>query len=132
MKPLPARWQQFQRSGEAFTVIIMDVDAFKAINDDYGHEAGDRGLQQVSATLKTNLRESDLIARVGGDEFAALLPRTDTEQSRQVSRNCSDVLQSLALDDRRRRYSHVIERGRRHGSGLSPCHLGGGIVAGGR
>jgi diguanylate cyclase (GGDEF)-like protein len=94
---LTREWQQFQRSGEAFTVIIMDVDAFKAINDDYGHEAGDRALQQVSATLKTNLRESDLIARVGGDEFAALLPRTDTEQSRQVVEKLSDVLQSLRL-----------------------------------
>ena len=94
---LTREWQQFQRSGEAFTVIIMDVDAFKAINDDYGHEAGDRALQQVSATLKTNLRESDLIARVGGDEFAALLPRTDTEQSRQVVEKLSEVLQCLRL-----------------------------------
>ena len=94
---LTREWQQFQRSGEAFTVIIMDVDAFKAINDDHGHEAGDRGLQQVSATLRTNLRESDLIARVGGDEFAALLPRTDTEQSRQVIEKLCDVLQSLRL-----------------------------------
>jgi diguanylate cyclase (GGDEF)-like protein/PAS domain S-box-containing protein len=94
---LSREWQQFQRSGEAFTVIIMDVDAFKAINDDYGHEAGDRALQQVSVTLRANLRESDLIARVGGDEFAALLPRTDTEQSRQVVEKLSDVLQSLRL-----------------------------------
>jgi diguanylate cyclase (GGDEF)-like protein/PAS domain S-box-containing protein len=94
---LTREWQQFQRSGEAFTVIIMDVDAFKAINDDYGHEAGDRALQQVSVTLKANLRESDLIARVGGDEFAALLPRTDTEQSRQVVEKLSDVLQCLRL-----------------------------------
>jgi diguanylate cyclase (GGDEF)-like protein/PAS domain S-box-containing protein len=94
---LTREWQQFQRSGEAFTVIIMDVDAFKAINDDYGHEAGDRALQQVSVTLKANLRESDLIARVGGDEFAALLPRTDTEQSRQVIEKLSDVLQCLRL-----------------------------------
>lgn len=94
---LTREWQQFQRSGEAFTVIIMDVDAFKAINDDYGHEAGDRALQQVSVTLKANLRESDLIARVGGDEFAALLPRTDTEQNRQVVEKLSDVLQSLRL-----------------------------------
>lgn len=94
---LTREWQQFQRSGEAFTVIIMDVDAFKAINDDYGHEAGDRALQQVSVTLRANLRESDLIARVGGDEFAALLPRTDTEQSRQVVEKLSDVLQSLRL-----------------------------------
>jgi len=75
----------------------MDVDAFKAINDDYGHEAGDRALQQVAATLKTNLRESDLVARVGGDEFAALLPRTDTDQGHQVVEKVRDILQSLRL-----------------------------------
>ena len=94
---LTREWQQFQRSGEAFTVIIMDVDAFKAINDDYGHEAGDRALQQVAATLKTNLRESDLVARVGGDEFAALLPRTDTDQGHQVAEKVRDILQALRL-----------------------------------
>ncbi|WP_447980455.1 sensor domain-containing diguanylate cyclase [Candidatus Nitrospira bockiana] len=94
---LTREWQQFQRSGEAFTVIIMDVDAFKAINDDYGHEAGDRALQQVATTLKANLRESDLIARVGGDEFAALLPRTDMEQSLQVAEKLTDVLRGLRL-----------------------------------
>lgn len=94
---LTREWQQFQRSGEAFTVIIMDVDAFKAINDDFGHEAGDCALQQVAATLKANLRESDLIARVGGDEFAALLTRTDAEQSRQVAEKLTDVLRALGL-----------------------------------
>ncbi|HEX3203945.1 MAG TPA: diguanylate cyclase [Nitrospiraceae bacterium] len=94
---LTREWQQFQRSGEAFTVIIMDVDAFKAINDDYGHEAGDRALQQVAATLRTNLRESDLVARVGGDEFAALLPRTDTDQGHQVVEKVREILKSLRL-----------------------------------
>ncbi|HJU04732.1 MAG TPA: diguanylate cyclase [Nitrospiraceae bacterium] len=92
---LTREWQQFQRSGEAFTVIIMDVDAFKAINDEYGHETGDRALQQVGTALRANLRESDLIARVGGDEFAALLPRTDTEHCEQVSEKLREVLKAL-------------------------------------
>lgn len=94
---LMREWQQFQRSGEAFTVIIMDVDAFKTINDEYGHETGDRALQQVAATLRANLRESDLIARVGGDEFAALLPRTDSEHGEQVSEKLREVLRKLHL-----------------------------------
>jgi diguanylate cyclase (GGDEF)-like protein/PAS domain S-box-containing protein len=92
---LTREWQQFQRSGEAFTVIIMDVDAFKIINDEYGHETGDRALQQVGTVLRANLRESDLIARVGGDEFAALLPRTDTEDCAQVSGKLREVLKNL-------------------------------------
>ncbi|MGH7231930.1 MAG: GGDEF domain-containing protein, partial [Nitrospiraceae bacterium] len=94
---LTREWQQFQRSGEAFTVIIMDVDAFKAINDQYGHETGDRALQQVGTALRATLRESDLIARVGGDEFAALLPRTDTEHCAQVSEKLREVLKTLRV-----------------------------------
>jgi diguanylate cyclase (GGDEF)-like protein/PAS domain S-box-containing protein len=94
---LSREWQQFQRSGEAFTVVIMDVDAFKAINDQYGHETGDRALQQVGAALRANLRESDLIARVGGDEFAALLLRTDTEHCAQVSQKLGEVLKKIPL-----------------------------------
>jgi diguanylate cyclase (GGDEF)-like protein/PAS domain S-box-containing protein len=94
---LAREWQQFQRSGEAFTVIIMDVDAFKAINDHHGHEIGDRALLQVAATLRGTLRESDLIARVGGDEFAALLPRTDTERSGPVAEKLRDVLRRLRV-----------------------------------
>jgi diguanylate cyclase (GGDEF)-like protein len=94
---LSREWQQFQRTGEAFTVIIMDVDAFKHINDQYGHETGDRALVQVATTLRGTLRESDLVARLGGDEFAALLPRTDTDRSGPVAEKLRDVLRGLRL-----------------------------------
>jgi diguanylate cyclase (GGDEF)-like protein/PAS domain S-box-containing protein len=95
---LTREWQQFQRSGEPFTVIIMDVDAFKSINDEHGHETGDRALQQVGNTLRANLRESDLTARVGGDEFAALLPRTDTDHGEQVLDKLRQVLAKLRVN----------------------------------
>jgi diguanylate cyclase (GGDEF)-like protein len=94
---LSREWQQFQRTGEAFTVIIMDVDAFKSINDQYGHETGDRALLQVAIMLRTTLRESDLVARIGGDEFAALLPRTDTERCGPVTDKLREVLRKLRL-----------------------------------
>ena len=94
---LSREWQQFQRTGEAFTVIIMDVDAFKSINDQYGHETGDRALLQVAIMLRTTLRESDLVARIGGDEFAALLPRTDTERCGPVTEKLREVLRKLRL-----------------------------------
>ena len=94
---LTREWQQFQRSGEPFTVIIMDVDAFKAINDHHGHETGDRALQQAGHALRSSLRESDLIARVGGDEFAALLPRTDTDHAQQVFEKLRQILSALPV-----------------------------------
>lgn len=94
---LAREWRRFQRSGEGFTLLIMDVDAFKSINDRYGHEAGDRALQQVGTGLRATLRASDLVARVGGDEFAALLPRTDTERSGPVIAKLCDAIEQLRL-----------------------------------
>lgn len=94
---LAREWRRFQRTGEGFTIIIMDVDAFKSVNDRFGHEAGDRALQQVGAGLRATLRASDLVARVGGDEFAALLPRTDTERSRPVIEKLCDTVKQLPL-----------------------------------
>jgi len=62
---LDQEWRMFQRTGEGCTVIIMDVDAFKGVNDRHGHEAGDRALQKVATALRDTLRDSDLVARVG-------------------------------------------------------------------
>lgn len=65
------------RRGQAFSLVFIDLDGFKAVNDTYGHEAGDRVLQGVGETLKGVLRDSDILARLGGDEFVALLTDTD-------------------------------------------------------
>ncbi len=65
-----------QRFKSELSLILCDIDNFKAINDTYGHDAGDRALQIVSATLKTILRKTDIAGRYGGDEFMAILPET--------------------------------------------------------
>jgi diguanylate cyclase (GGDEF)-like protein/PAS domain S-box-containing protein len=94
---LAREWRRFQRTGEGFTVAIVDLDAFKSINDVHGHEAGDRALQQVGTALRITLRESDLVARIGGDEFAALLPRTDTERCDPVIEKLDNAVRKLRL-----------------------------------
>ncbi len=94
---LDQEWRRFQRSGEAFTVVIMDVDRFKEVNDKHGHDAGDRALQQVGTTLRQTLRESDTIARVGGDEFAALLPGTAGEHSEPALEKLRQVLKHVRV-----------------------------------
>lgn len=66
-------------------LLYMDLDGFKAINDTLGHEAGDRVLQQVSTILYKELREHDVVARVGGDEFIAVVPGATAERANKIA-----------------------------------------------
>jgi len=73
-----------QRYGEQAALLVIDLDDFKHINDVHGHRAGDDTLRAVSATLKRRLRSTDRVARIGGDEFAVLLPHIGRAQAETV------------------------------------------------
>lgn len=72
-----------KRHGRALSLLILDIDRFKRINDEFGHEAGDLALRRVVEIMREVLRESDLIARLGGEEFVAILPDSN-ESSAQI------------------------------------------------
>lgn len=73
-----------QRTSAPLTMLMMDLDRFKYVNDTLGHQVGDRVLQEVGVRLQVLLRKSDTVARLGGDEFAMILPGASEEQIREV------------------------------------------------
>lgn len=77
--------ERSKRSGEGFTVLFLDLDRLKEINDSFGHEAGNDVLRAVAAEIRRAVRASDLAARYGGDEFVIILTRTDQEGAERVA-----------------------------------------------
>lgn len=78
-KLLSAEIKKSDRHDYIFTLIIFDIDNFKLVNDTYGHIAGDNALRTLASIAKQNIRESDIFARWGGEEFCILLPETDLQ-----------------------------------------------------
>ena len=84
-----------RRYGRVTSLLYIDLDHFKSVNDNHGHQYGDLMLKEVVSIIKKNIRDVDFVARLGGDEFAVLLPETDEKNAK----NCaSRILESLNKD----------------------------------
>lgn len=107
-----------QRSQELFALVCMDLDLFKETNDTLGHHAGDLVLQHVANACNNVLRDSDTVARMGGDEFAILLPKvTDMERAVQVAQRVLAAIKApLQID------GHLVEVGASLGIAMFPQH----------
>jgi diguanylate cyclase (GGDEF)-like protein/PAS domain S-box-containing protein len=84
-----------KRTGQPGAVLMIDLDHFKEVNDTFGHEAGDELLRGVATVLEDRLRSSDLLARVGGDEFAAILVDVDGDHGQAVARGLEERIRGL-------------------------------------
>jgi diguanylate cyclase (GGDEF)-like protein len=84
------------RTRDPFSIIFLDIDNFKGLNDLFGHELGDRVLKQVAALLKENIRRNDIVGRWGGEEFLVCLPHTGCDAAAVVAEK---LRQAIASDD---------------------------------
>jgi diguanylate cyclase (GGDEF)-like protein len=82
---LSSEWKRASRSGRPFSVVLMDLDKFKGVNDSLGHLEGDLVLARVGRLLEQKCRQSNVVARYGGDEFIILMPETGIEQSQVLA-----------------------------------------------
>jgi diguanylate cyclase (GGDEF)-like protein len=98
MEVLGAEVGRAQRYEHALALAYLDLDGFKAVNDTYGHAAGDEVLRRVVVAIRRSIRETDVLARMGGDEFALLLPETDLTDAEATLRKLHAVLQETALE----------------------------------
>lgn len=103
-----------RRNNSPITVVMLDIDHFKRVNDSYGHAVGDVVISSLAALLRQRLRTSDIIGRYGGEEFAAVLPECAAEQARKL------------MDDIRERFSHLHFS---HAGESFSCSLTAGLAA---
>ena len=81
----PAKSRIARRSLRAFSIILLDIDDFKQINDCYGHLAGDEYLKRFAGLIRDTLRDQDIAGRIGGEEFLIVLPETAIEGAMQLA-----------------------------------------------
>lgn len=95
---LEERMSAWKRRKEVFSLLLLDVDHFKALNDQHGHLVGDQVLVMTGNSLRTSVRRQDAVARYGGEEFAILLPNTAVEQAWHVAENVRETVGKQVID----------------------------------
>jgi len=95
---LPREISLAQRHGQALTLLVVDIDHFKQVNDNYGHLVGDQALRTVVGVIRECLRGTDMIYRYGGDEFVISLPSTEREGALDVAERIRQRLECTSLE----------------------------------
>lgn len=88
---------RFKSSGQTFSVLMIDIDCFKQLNDSYGHDTGDKILLKLAAYVTDNLYEKNIWGRIGGDEFVLVMIDIPCEQSREIAERLKNGLRSEAI-----------------------------------
>lgn len=109
---------QMQRSGESLSVVLIDLDRFKHVNDTYGHDAGDRVLIASAAAFKDELREEDVVGRWGGEEFVMLIPSPSIELGHAIAERARRSLERLTIETADAELNVTASFGVAHGSAV--------------
>ncbi|MFE8070284.1 diguanylate cyclase [Marinobacteraceae bacterium S3BR75-40.1] len=101
MTALDEEFHRARRYKHDLTVMMLDLDHFKKVNDQYGHEGGDKALKVFAETVRPLLRDSDCLARLGGEEFAIMLPETDLAEGRKIAERVGKATARASIQCRR-------------------------------
>lgn len=104
-------YERTKRYESVFTVLMIDLDYFKKINDTYGHQAGDTVLRTISDSMKLSLRLSDIIGRIGGEEFAVILPETDINAALIIGDRLRKRIEALEIPHKNSKLKITISIG---------------------
>lgn len=107
-------WDEFERTKRyqhPLSLLILDIDNFKMINDTYGHHGGDAALKQISETLKARTRQTDFPCRYGGEEFVLVLPETDQENALQVAGKIQEEIRAATFSEGDRQFRLTVSMG---------------------
>jgi len=97
-KRLAEEWHRARRNSAPVSLLLLDIDQFKELNDTYGHQAGDEVLKVVASTAQETLkRPEDLLARYGGEEFAAILPSTGQDGAYRLAEDMRARIEALSI-----------------------------------
>jgi diguanylate cyclase (GGDEF)-like protein len=88
---------QLQRTGAYGAMLMIDIDDFKGVNDSFGHAMGDECIANVASILKDNLREYDLVGRVGGEEYAMLLSQCELDRASQIAERLREKIADMSV-----------------------------------
>lgn len=91
--------QRSQRYKTDLSLLMFDIDFFKKVNDNYGHDVGDQVLIEISAVIKSLLRETDILCRFGGEEFAIIMPETDLAEAENSAERLRATIEEISTDE---------------------------------
>jgi diguanylate cyclase (GGDEF)-like protein len=110
-KKINEEFERSKRYHSPLSVLLLDIDNFKAINDTYGHHGGDAALIKISETFREKTRQSDFPSRYGGEEFVLILPETDQESALQVACKIHDSIRACSFGTAARPFEITVSIG---------------------